>query len=100
MIVTILTNTVICFMRGSVIYQNFCNLEAPSISAASYNEFDIFCKAARKYNILTPIQRQDPKITIRNIATQAVNIHINASKPHTTNNSYSTDDTHTATIRH
>ena len=41
-------------ISGTVMRQNCCVLDAPSISAASYSEGETFCSAARKITIAEP----------------------------------------------
>src|SRR5690606_41536384 len=61
--------------------KNFMSGPAPSISAASYSSFGMFCRPAKKYRTLTPIHRHEASKTMRNMPVFQCIIHCLGEKP-------------------
>ena len=51
----IAVNKIVGFNNGTVILKNVCIADAPSIFAASYTEYSMFCNPERKNTILYPV---------------------------------------------
>lgn len=66
----IAVNKIVGFNSGTVILKNVCIGDAPSILAASYTEYSIFCNPERKNTILYPVHLQSSAMIITILALQ------------------------------